>query len=119
MKSKWIEYKGNKILFADYSGFEEDIDSLQKEVDTITDILVHEPEGSVLLLVDVSNTAGTSKVVDTIKQSEFTVRPYVARTAVVGVEGYRRIFLRAVARFSGMELTPLNTLEEGKDWLIK
>ena len=119
MKSKWIEYNGKKILFADYSGFGEDVDRLQKEVDYVTDILVHEPEQSVLLLVDVSNTAGTNKVVDRIKQSAFTVRPYVAKTAVVGVEGYRRIFLRAVARFSGMELTPLNTLEEGKDWLIK
>ena len=119
MRSRWIEYQSKRILFADYSGFEEDIDSLKKEVDTITDILVHEPEGSVLLLVDVSNTAGTGKVVDLIKQSAFTVRPYVAKTAVVGVEGYRRIFLRAVATFSGMELTPINTLEEGKDWLIK
>lgn len=119
MKSKWIEYQGKKILFADYSGFEEDIDRLQIEVDYITDILVHEPERSVLLLVDVSNTVATNKIVDRIKQSAFTVRPYVAKTAVVGVEGYRRIFLRAVSKFSGMELIPLNTLEAGKDWLIK
>lgn len=119
MKSKWIEYEGRKILFADYAGFGEDNENLQKEVDYITDICLQEPEKSILLLVDVRDSGGTNENVESMKRSALAVKPHVARTAVIGVNGYRRIFLKAVARFSGMELTPLDTLEEGRTWLVE
>ena len=83
----------------------------------IDDILLNEPTKSVLLLVDVRETAGISENTDILSKSVLKVKGHVARTAVVGVEGYRRIILRAVAAVSGMALTPVDDMEEAKAWL--
>ena len=119
MKSQWIVHKDRKILFADYANFKMDHESLKIEVDYITDILLNEPEKSVLLLVDVRETAGIPEITDCLKNSALKVKNHVSKTAIVGVEGYRRFLLKAVAVFSGMQLTPIDDLEKAKDWLIE
>ena len=119
MKSQWIVYKDRKLLFADYANFNIDHESLKTEVDFITDILIKEPEKSILLLVDVRETAGIPEITDCLKKSALRVKNHVLKTAVVGVEGYRRFLLKAVAAFSGMQLTPIDDLEEVKDWLVE
>jgi len=39
MKSKWIDHKGTRILFADYSNFEDDKESLFAEVEAVDAIV--------------------------------------------------------------------------------
>ena len=119
MKSKWIDHQGKKILYADYADFGTDSEALKLEVDYITDILLSKPDKSVLLLVDVRETAGISENTDCLTKSALKVKGHVAKTAVVGVEGYRRIFLRAVASVSGMQLTPVDDMEDAKAWLVE
>lgn len=118
MKSKWIEHKGKKIFFADYSGFN-DFETFKAEVDYATSQTLKEPENSVLLLVNVSETIGQPEMVDYIKESAELDKDRMKKTAVVGVSGYRKIFLRVVVRLTRISVEPFNDIEEAKDWLVK
>lgn len=119
MKSKWIDHQGKKILCADYTNFGINFKALKGEADYVAEILENEPEKSVLLLVDVRNTSGISENTDYLSKLAMRVKGHVAKTAVVGVEGYRKIFLRAVTSVSGMQLTPVDDIEEAKNWLVE
>jgi hypothetical protein len=117
MKSKWIDHRGTQILFADYSGFGCDLAGLRSEVEYASDLTLREPLNSVLSLVDVGGTAGTPEIVDYIKAAAVTTRPHIRKMAVVGIQGYRKLFLRAVIAFSGQAIQPFDTREEAKQWL--
>jgi hypothetical protein len=106
------------MFFADYSNFT-DLESLKTEVDYATGITIKEPKDSVLLLVDVSGTLGDSELVDYIKESAQQDDDNMKKVAVVGVSGYRRIFLRAVIQFTRLAVKTFDTVEEAKDWLAE
>jgi hypothetical protein len=117
MKSRWIDHKGVKILLADYSGFGGVLDQLKPEVEYASELTVREPLNSVLSLVDVSCTSGTPEVMDFLKTAAVKTKPYIRKMAVVGVQGYKKILLRAVVTFSGQTIQACDTIEEAKDWL--
>lgn len=118
MKSQWIEHKGKKLFLADYSHFT-NLDSLKAEVDYATSITINEPKASVLLLVDVSGTMADSDMVDYIKDSAGKDDDNMKKVAVVGVSGYRRIFLRAVIQFTRLSVKTFDEAEDAKDWLAE
>lgn len=118
MKSKWIEHRGKKILFADYSNFT-DLSAFKQEVDSVTSITINEPKDSVLLLVDVTGTIGESEMVDYLKESAKADDENMKKVAVVGVSGYRRIFLRAVIQFTRLSVKTFDQIEDAKDWLVE
>lgn len=118
VKSRWIEHKGKRIFFADYSGFQ-DFEAFKEEADNSTSITISQPDDSVLLLVDVTDTIGNPEMVDYITKSANKDKEKMKKTAVVGVSGYRRIFLRAVVRLTGMAVKPFDDIEEAKDWLVQ
>ena len=118
MKSKWIEYQGKRILHAAYNGFDRDMDIFQTEVDAVTQAITAEPESSVRLLVDVRGTPGTPEIMNILYASAKACNPYMIATAVVGVDGFRRVLMRSVTRITGMPLTAIETIDQAKDWLV-
>lgn len=118
MKSGWIDYSGKKIFFADYSHFT-DFEAFKAEVDAVTGITIKEPKKSVLLLVDVTDTIGESEMVNYLKESAGADDENMKKVAVVGVSGYRRIFLRAVIQFTSLDVKTFDTLDAAKDWLVQ
>ena len=117
MKSRWIDHRGARILLADYSGFGGVLEQLKPEVDYASELTVREPLNSVLSLVDVTCTSGTPEIMDLLKTAAATTKPYIRKMAVIGVEGYKKILLRAVVAFSGQTIHSCDTIEEAKDWL--
>ena len=117
MKSKWINHKGVKIILADYSGCGGELERLKSEVEYASDLTLREPPNSVLSLVDVTGTSGTPEIMDFLKSAAAKTKPHVRKMAVVGVQGYKRILLRAVTAFSGQTIYPCDTIEEAKNWL--
>jgi hypothetical protein len=117
MRSKWIEHKGKRIILADYSGFRADLPGLKSEVENASDLTMREPLNSVLSLVDVTDTSGTPEVMDYLKTAAARTKPYVRKMAVVGVQGYKKILLRAVIAVTGQAIQPCDTIEEAKEWL--
>ncbi len=101
MKSKWIDHRGAKILLADYSGFGGVLEQLKPEVESASELTLMEPKNSVLSLVNVDGTSGTPEIMDFLKTAAVRTKPHVRKMAVVGVQGYKKILLRAVTAFSG------------------
>ncbi|MFH1460257.1 MAG: hypothetical protein ABIG64_07825 [Candidatus Omnitrophota bacterium] len=118
MKSGWIEHKGKKIFMARYNDFNK-IEQLEDgEILFVTQTLIKEPEKSVLLLVDVRNSPGTPRRVDSLKDSALKLKNIIRKTAIVGVLGIKKILLNAVITFSGMELHSFEDIEAAKEWLV-
>jgi hypothetical protein len=119
MKSKWIEHKGVRIQYADYTGFRGDLKGLKAEVEYASSQTLREPLNSVLSLVNVTDTIGTEEIVEYLKHAAARTKPYIRKMAIVGVQSYKRILLRAVVAFTGQDIKPFGTLEEAKDWLVQ
>jgi hypothetical protein len=119
MKSKWIMHKDRKIFFADYSNFADQHDSFKAEIDSVTAIIIEEPENSVPLLVDVRETQGTPGTVDVLKTPAMACKPHVLKAGVVGLTGYQRMILRTLSKLSGLPIMAFDTLDEAKDWLVQ
>jgi len=119
MKSKWITHRGIRIFYSGYSGFGNDFAGFKAEVDYATEEVMKEPENSVLSLVDVRDTMGQPEMVDYLKKIGNVSKGHIKKTAVIGVTGYRLIFLKAVARVTSMSLVPFDDDDKAKDWLIK
>jgi len=118
MKSKWIIYKGAKIIYADYSGFKNDVQALQMENDAADAVICQQAENSVLCLVDVRESVGSSDAVAVMKNSAKRTKPYVRKMAVVGVTGVKRILADAIVRFSGRDILIFDDVKSAEEWLV-
>lgn len=119
MRSQWITHRGKRIMHSDYTNFEMNFQGLQAEINAVDDIICREPDGAVLLLVDVSGTTATVEVVELFKKSSARTTYHLQKVAVVGISGIRRMLLDIVNRFSGQETTVFDDLESAKDWLAE
>ena len=121
MKSRWMEYKGKRILYIDLSDFRQDERSFDEElkftVETIGQEMYQQLIHSVLVLVDLRNTVMTQKVQTRLTERIKDTRQYVSRTAVIGMTGIRKMFLDFFARLAQSETVPFDTPEAGLDWL--
>ncbi len=117
MSIEWMDHNGKKILYINYAGLSspEELDQIKKA----TQVLVDTRKNDNLTLSDLRNALVTQDFVDLSKEMGKTSRHYTKKAAVLGVEGVRKILLRAVNTFSGNPREPFSTLEEAKDWLVK
>jgi len=117
MSAEWITHKGKRILYIKYSGL-----SASEQLDQIrqaTQILVETKSNDNLTLTDVVGTHVNQDFIDLAKEQGKISRPYTKKAAIIGIEGVRKILLRAVNRVSGNVREPFPTMEEAKEWLVK
>ena len=119
MQSGWIVYKNKRILYANYSGLDADMERLKSEVGHINTLACQQPLGSVLLLVNVLGSTGTKDALGFLKDSAVLVKKHVIKTAVVGVSGFKEMLMNMISSYSGLSLVVFPDLESAKDWLIK
>ena len=119
MKSKWIEHKGKRILYCDWSGYGYNVDALEVEVEACDEVTVAQPKNSMLGLVDVRDTVASNEAMRVFKQSAGRGKDYVRKSAVVGITGFKKVLLDAVSIFSGQSFGAFTDLEEAKDWLVE
>ena len=119
MKSRWIDHKGQQIIYGDYANFNDDVDGLKKEIDSVEVEIVQRPENSVRFLVDVRETAGIPEITEHLTKAAISIRKYVLKTGVIGVSGFRKLLVRSIANVSGMELTLFEDVNEALDWLAE
>jgi CMP-2-keto-3-deoxyoctulosonic acid synthetase len=123
MKSQWITYGGKQILHIDLSNFKEDLKSFEAEltatVSTIGQEMYRQPPHTVLVLVDLRNTAMTSTAQKLLTERIKDTRQYVKKTAVIGMSGIRRVFLDFFSHLAGSDTSAFDDLETAKEWLVK
>jgi hypothetical protein len=119
MKSKWIDYKGHRVLDCDYANFKSDFKALEAEVTAVRTITDKEPLNSVLELIEIQNTVISTDVASLFKSAAVGAKPHLRKTAVVGVTGIVNLVAKAVAKFSGLQFTIFDDVESAKAWLVQ
>lgn len=114
---KFIEHKGEKILFIDMSNL------LEKEVLEVIDyakrIIRSQPENSLLTLTDLTHTRYNVEVVSAMQEYTSGNKPFVKKAAVLGINPIKRIILNKIMEFSKRDLIAFDSIEKAKDWLVK
>jgi len=122
MKSRWITYRGKRILYSDYSNFGlRDFEALKAEVDAVVTLLRQQPEGAALALTDVRRSVASPQAVALLKDAAFVTTKHLHKQAVLGVTGMKKILFDAVIRVSGQPARGFGDLEEeeAKKWLVE
>jgi hypothetical protein len=119
MKSKWIEYNGKNILYQDFSNNFFNEKAVAEELSQVQEIVMSQPENSVLVISNFSNTELTASLMPILNESSSKTKAYVRKTAVLGVSGIKRALGDLLSRITGQELMYFNSEAEAKEWLTK
>lgn len=118
MRSKWIEHRGVKIFFQDFSGLMYDAKALQKELTEVQAEVIKQPKNSMLVLADFQDTNITSEMMPILNASSAQTKDYVRKTAVLGVTGIKRTLADLLTRLTGQQLKYFDNEATAKDWLV-
>ncbi len=113
---QWIEHKGKKILFSNYSGLEGE--EYLRAIDETKQELLKQAVGSrVLTLTDTSNSHASTATKDKAKglQAATKEKGITTRAAIVGVSGWQRVIAQLIR--ADIHFAP--SIEDAKDWLVK
>lgn len=119
MKSKWIEFNGKKILYQDFSNNFFNEKAVMSELKEVQEVVISQPDNSVLVLSDFSNTEITSNLMPLLNESSNKTKAHVRKTAVLGIAGVKRTLGDLLSRITGQALMYFNNETEAKEWLIK
>ncbi len=115
---RWIKHREKHILYFDYSNILT-TDEILIIIQKTNDFIKKQRENNLLLLVDVRNSDANEKIaVDALKNNALIVKPYVKKSAVVGVTNKQEIILTVVNMFSSLGIKPFDTIEEAIEWLV-
>lgn len=111
-----IDYKGKKIIYADYSilGNKDEALALLEELKAQ---YMKEPLNSVLGMTNVQNLKFDMEVLNKMKSGEKETTPRVKKVAIVGVKGLLKAGYNFVIGLSNSPYKIFDTVEEAKEWL--
>jgi hypothetical protein len=120
MKSHWIEYKGKRVFISDFSNFRDDGAGVRAEAQAIIKELEREPAHSVIAITNAEGTFANEDIMKAFVDLVPITNKRVKRRALVGVAGFRRHFIYALAKVIGdVNFTVFDTMPEALEWIIK
>lgn len=119
MKSRWVDHNGKRVLHQDFANLFFNIEVVKNELAGVQEIVLNEPENSVLVLSDFTNTEISGDLMSVLNQASKMTKPYVRKTAVLGVTGVKRTFGDLLSRITGQELVYFTNEAEALEWLTK
>ncbi|MFB6208201.1 MAG: hypothetical protein ABEJ69_02535 [Candidatus Nanohaloarchaea archaeon] len=115
-----IEYQGRKIHQLDLRGDgQSNEEEVLEAIDEMEDAVTSQPENSVLALTLVRDTSYNKEILKRLKSLTKANKPYIEKSAVVGVSGLQKVALSGVKKFSGREFEQFDSVEEAKDYLVE
>ena len=112
---RYVEHRGKRILLADVSACTEE--QLLECIRAVPQYVTKQPEHSVLLLGDFTNTHFTKDTVEQLKIAAVFDRPHVAKAAWVLSDNLHKVLLESIRTFSAREIAVFATREEALDYL--
>lgn len=119
MKSRWIEHNDQKILYQDFANLFFNIEAVKNELDEVQEIVLNQPQGSLLIISNFTNTEISGDLMSILNQASKATKPYVRKTAVLGVTGIKRTFGDLLSRITGQPLVYFTNETDALDWLTK
>ena len=118
MRSNWIEYKGTKIFYQDFSKNYYNSSAVKSELTEVQTVVTTQPVDSVLVLSDFRDTNVGSDLLPAMNSASAATKSYVHKTAVLGVTGVKRKLADLLTALTGQPLKYFDDAESAKDWLI-
>ena len=111
-----IECKGKEIMYLDYRGMNEKQMIQTVEEATERSLQDNKPR---LLLANASGTFVLPNFLKKAKEDGKRTKHLTLKSAIVGIEGAKKVLLKFHNLFVGSEMVPFHDEEEAKEWLIK
>ncbi|MCJ7771920.1 MAG: hypothetical protein MUP22_02180 [Desulfobacterales bacterium] len=112
----WIDYKGKKILFTDYSNATPD--EMITTVKESVSVSATQEKKSLLQIVDVTDVKYDRNSWQIMRQGAKDAEPYSKASAVLGVDAAKKFFLTVAKMVSKRNIKAFDSVEEAKDWLV-
>jgi hypothetical protein len=109
----WIEYKGARILYVDYSGLSEE--EFIQTIGEFEDELLEQTPGSVVTLTNMANVLITDNARRKFKELAGHTQGISKGAAAIGVTGFKKALATLIKR----DLYYADSLEEAKKWLAE
>lgn len=112
----WIRYEGQEILFNNRSNLRNE--ELIANIDQAVSLIKKSGKQNILYLIDNTNTIISPEIKDYIKKAGAELKPYLKKTAVIGPNAAQKILLNILSKLTGLNIKVLDSLDEGKAWLV-
>ena len=119
MRSTWIEHKGKKIFYQDFSRNFFNSAAVKAELNEVQKIVMAQPKDSVLVLSDFRDTSIGSDLLSSMNAASATTESHVHKTAVLGVVGVKRRLADLLTALTGQPLKYFDDIESAKNWLVE
>lgn len=119
MRSNWIEHKGKKIFYQDFSKNFFNSAVVKAELIDVQKVVMDQPKNSVLVLSDLRDTNIGSDLLPAMNAASNATKGYVRKTAVLGVTGMKRKLADLLTALTGQQLKYFDELESAKNWLVE
>ena len=119
MRSNWIEHKGQKIFYQDFSWQFYNSAAVKAELSEVQKVVMAEPLDSVRVLSDFRDTNVGSDMLSAMNNASAATKAYVHKTAVLGVSGVKRKLADLLTALTGQPLKYFDDIEAAKNWLIE
>lgn len=113
---EWLEKDGKKIFYMNIASANlEELDNKLKELRPIIDA---QPQGSLLTITDTTNGHFNNEMTKSLNVFTEANKPYIKMTAVIGVDGLKRMVYKGAMVFSKRDnLVIKDSKQEAIDFL--
>lgn len=119
MRSDWIEHKGKKIFYQDFSKNFYDSAAVRAELAEVQKVVRSQPLNSTLVLSDFRDTNVGSDLLSAMNAASAVTKAHVRKTAVLGVTGMKRRLADLLTAITGQPLKYFDDMEAAKNWLVE
>ncbi len=111
-----VMHKGKKLIYLDFSGCKSA--ELGPIIEEAKRVIASQPKESALILSNVTDVELNKDSSAVMKDFTTHNKPYVKASAIVGVDGLKKIIYNAVQAVSGRHISSFDTLDHARDWLV-
>jgi hypothetical protein len=114
---RFITHHGKQMLLVDLShGSAAEVEKVYRE---LPEFVITRPLSSVLILSDFTGASLDEEAVRVMKETAVFDKPYVKKSALVGIEDLPREFYENLKSFSRREFPVFKTRDEALAWLVE
>jgi|ERR1039458_4704867 hypothetical protein len=114
---RFIGHQGKQILLVDLTnGSAAEVETILR---ALPDVVTTRPRSSVLALTDFTGASFDSEAIRVSKETAAFDKPFVKKSAFVGIENLPQWFSENLSSFSRREFSAFKTREEALAWLAK
>jgi hypothetical protein len=113
----FITHQGREILLVDLSNCS--AAEVEKILRALPDVVTTRPRSSILALTDFTGASLGAEAIRVLKETAAFDKPFVKKSAFLGIENLPQGFSENVSNFSRREFPAFKTRDEALAWLVQ